>query len=137
MNVKELHEKTNDELINKLKDLKDSLYRLRAQMTISKVDNPKRMGFMKKDIARVLTVLRQRNISQKDLFYRKDKTIGFIELPGSSKKTTNKVMPVETKAGGITDNNKVDGLNVQNKAPASADTHKSMNGPVDEQKNKE
>ncbi len=77
MKAKELLEKTNDELIHQLKDLKDSLYRLRAQMTISKVDNPKKIKYLRNDIARIFTVLRSRDIRSKDIHYKKDKTIGY------------------------------------------------------------
>lgn len=78
MKAKDMLEKTTDELIHQLKDLKDSLYRLRAQMTISKVDNPKRLHYIKKEIARVLTVLRSRDIRSKDIYFRKDKSLGYF-----------------------------------------------------------
>ncbi len=77
MKAKDLLEKTNEELIHQLKDLKDSLYRLRAQMTISKVDNPKKIKYLRNDIARILTVLRSRDIRSKDIYYKKDKSLGY------------------------------------------------------------
>lgn len=77
MKANELIERTNDELIDQLKSLKDSLYRLRAQMTVSKVDNPKKGYYIKKDIARILTVLRSRGIKSKDIRFKKDKSLAY------------------------------------------------------------
>ena len=43
----------------KLADLKDELYKLRFQHAINQLDNPMRITAVKKDIARVQTVLRE------------------------------------------------------------------------------
>ncbi len=59
MNVKELRDKTVEELQEKLKDLKEELFHLRFQNAINQLDNPTRIATVKKDIARVKTILRE------------------------------------------------------------------------------
>ena len=51
------------ELENKLKDLKAELFNLRFQLAINQLDNPMRVSAVKKDIARVKTVLRENEIN--------------------------------------------------------------------------
>ncbi len=57
MNAKEIRENTIEELNNKLVDLKDELYKLRFQHAINQLDNPMRISAVKKDIARVETII--------------------------------------------------------------------------------
>ena len=59
MNAKEIRELTVAELSEKLADLKDELYKLRFQHAINQLDNPMRITAVKKDIARVQTILRE------------------------------------------------------------------------------
>ena len=59
MNAKEIREKSLAELNETLADLKDELYKLRFQHAINQLDNPTRITAVKKDIARVQTVLRE------------------------------------------------------------------------------
>ncbi|MFR5069522.1 MAG: 50S ribosomal protein L29 [Eubacteriales bacterium] len=47
----------------KLKDLKAELFNLRFQLAINQLDNPMRVSAVKKDIARVKTVLRENEIN--------------------------------------------------------------------------
>ncbi len=54
------------ELDAKLRELKDELFRLRFQQAINQLDNPMRISAVKKDIARVLTVLREAELNGKD-----------------------------------------------------------------------
>ena len=58
MKAKEVRELTTAELETKLKDLKAELFNLRFQLAINQLDNPMRISAVKKDIARVKTVLR-------------------------------------------------------------------------------
>ena len=57
MTAKELRELTPSELEGKLKDLKQELFNLRFQLAINQLENPMRIKAVKKDIARVQTVL--------------------------------------------------------------------------------
>jgi large subunit ribosomal protein L29 len=59
MNVKELRDKTPVELEEQLKKLKEELFNLRFQNAINQLDNPTRIAAVKKDIARVKTLLRE------------------------------------------------------------------------------
>ena len=62
MNAKEIRELTSAELNEKLADLKDHLFKLRFQLAINKLENPMSIVAVKKDIARVKTVIRETEI---------------------------------------------------------------------------
>jgi large subunit ribosomal protein L29 len=62
MLAKELREMTDAELHTKINDLKSELFNLRFQLATGQLDNPMRIKGVKKDIARVKTVLRAREI---------------------------------------------------------------------------
>ena len=61
MKATELKELTVEELNGKLKDLKEELFNLRFQHAINQLENPHRIAEVKKDIARVMTVLHAKN----------------------------------------------------------------------------
>ena len=61
MKATELREMTDVELNKQLKDLKAELFNLRFQHAINQLDNPIRIDTVKKDIARVMTVLAENN----------------------------------------------------------------------------
>ena len=61
MKATELREMTDVELNKQLKDLKAELFNLRFQHTIHQLDNPIRIEAVKKDSARVMTVLAEKN----------------------------------------------------------------------------
>ena len=63
MKASELRELTGEELQTKLTELKEELFNLRFQLTVNQLENSKRIGAVKKDIARVSTVLRQRELN--------------------------------------------------------------------------
>ena len=62
MTSKELREKTPAQLNVDLKELKDSLFKLRFQHYINQLENPHKIVETKKDIARVLTILREKEM---------------------------------------------------------------------------
>lgn len=64
MNAQEVREKSVPELIKLLEDLKKDLFHLRFQHAINQLDNPSRINAVKKDIARVKTVIRERELSE-------------------------------------------------------------------------
>lgn len=66
MTAKEVRQLTVEELQTKLKDLKEELFNLRFQLAINQLDNPMRIGAVKKDIARVLTVLREQELNNSE-----------------------------------------------------------------------
>ena len=61
MKANELRDMTAVELEKKLKDLKAELFNLRFQHAINQLDNPMRIDTVKKDIARVMTVMAENN----------------------------------------------------------------------------
>ena len=61
MKVSEIREMTSEQLGEKLKELKNELFRLRFQNAINQLDNPHKIADVKKDIARVMTVLHEKN----------------------------------------------------------------------------
>ena len=62
MNAKEIRQSTLPELNEQLTKLKEELFNLRFQLAINQLDNPMRIGAVKKDIARVKTVIRENEI---------------------------------------------------------------------------
>lgn len=62
MKALELREMTDVELNQKLKDLKAELFNLRFQHAINQLENPMRLNAVKKDIAKVKTVIRENEL---------------------------------------------------------------------------
>ena len=59
MKAKEIRELSDAELQSKLNDLKAELFNLRFQLAVNQLDNPMRIKAVKKDIARIMTVLQE------------------------------------------------------------------------------
>ncbi|GAV24653.1 50S ribosomal protein L29 [Carboxydothermus islandicus] len=64
MKAKELRELTDAELVEKLANLKDELFKLRFQLSTGQLDNPSRIREVRRDIARVNTIIREREIAR-------------------------------------------------------------------------
>ena len=62
MKAQEIHGMTNDELVTKLSDLKDELFNLRFRQATSQLENPNVVKTTKKDIARIKTEIRAREL---------------------------------------------------------------------------
>ena len=60
MKAEELRKLSDAELSKQLTELKDELFKLRFQSAINQLENPMRISAVKKDIARVMTVQRDR-----------------------------------------------------------------------------
>ncbi len=58
--LREVRELSVNELETKLKDLKAELFNLRFQHATNQLDNPLRLAAVKKDIARVKTILHEK-----------------------------------------------------------------------------
>ncbi len=63
MNVKEIRAKSNAELLKEINSLKEELFNLRFQQATGQLDNPARMREVKKTIARIKTVITERELS--------------------------------------------------------------------------
>ncbi|MGB9553072.1 MAG: 50S ribosomal protein L29 [bacterium] len=66
MKALKLHDFTLEELRGKLADLKSELFNLRFQLSTGQLRNPMRIKEVRKDIARILTVIRQKELEQED-----------------------------------------------------------------------
>ena len=62
MKAKEIRENTLPELNEQLAKLKEELFNLRFQLAINQLENPMRITAVKKDIARVKTIIRETEI---------------------------------------------------------------------------
>ena len=65
MQVKEVRELNNEQLAEKLIELKKDLFNLRLQLATNQLDNPVKIRETKKAIARIQTVLRERELNAK------------------------------------------------------------------------
>ena len=64
MKINELRELSTAELEEKLAGYKQELFNLRFQNAINQLDNPKRISDVKKTIARILTIIREREVQE-------------------------------------------------------------------------
>ena len=62
MKFNEIIEMADMELNQKLAELKSELFNLRVQLEINQLDNPMRIKEVKKNIAQIKTVLREREL---------------------------------------------------------------------------
>jgi large subunit ribosomal protein L29 len=62
MNLEKIRELTEAELNNELKKMKNELFNLRFQHVTGQLENPIKMRDVKKDIARVKTVIREKEL---------------------------------------------------------------------------
>ena len=60
MKAKEIRNLSVEELTKKLEDLKKDLFMLRMQHATNQLDNPLQLAAVKKDIARVKTIIREK-----------------------------------------------------------------------------
>lgn len=62
MKVKEVRQLSGAELSNRLTELKAELFNLRFQLATGQLDNPLKIKSVRKDIARVKTIVREREL---------------------------------------------------------------------------
>lgn len=63
MNAKEIREMSETELQSRLDELKTELFNLRFQLATGQLDNPMQIKRVRKDIARVKTIVRERQLN--------------------------------------------------------------------------
>ena len=63
MKASEIKYLTDPELETKLSELKEELFNLRFQLAVNQLDNPTRIKSVKKDIARIKTIQRERELT--------------------------------------------------------------------------
>ena len=62
MRARQLRELTDEELVLRLRESKEELFNLRFQMATGQLDNNRRLRTVRHDIARVYTVMREREL---------------------------------------------------------------------------
>ena len=62
MKIQDIRDLSTQELEDKIKDLKEELFNLHFQNATNQLDNPGRIASVKKDIARVKTVLKEKEL---------------------------------------------------------------------------
>ncbi|HAG10600.1 MAG TPA: 50S ribosomal protein L29 [Desulfotomaculum sp.] len=62
MKIKDLQDLTDEELVKKLGETKDELFKLRFQLVTNQLDNPSRIKEVRRNIAHLKTVLREREL---------------------------------------------------------------------------
>ncbi|MEX2115602.1 MAG: 50S ribosomal protein L29 [Bacteroidota bacterium] len=62
MKALEVRQLSDEEIKKRIEDNKESLANLRFQKVLSQLENPMKINHLKKDIARMKTILRQREI---------------------------------------------------------------------------
>ena len=60
MKIKDIQNLNVEELVTKEKELKKEIFQLNAQRQLGKIEKPAKINHMKKDVARILTVLNER-----------------------------------------------------------------------------
>ncbi len=58
----ELRELDNEELVSRLKESKEELFNLRFQMATGQLENNRRLRVVRRDIARIYTIMREREL---------------------------------------------------------------------------
>jgi large subunit ribosomal protein L29 len=60
--VAEVRDLTDEELLTRLREAKEELFNLRFQVATGQLDNNRRLHTVRKDIARIYTVMREREL---------------------------------------------------------------------------
>jgi len=64
MKAAALRERSPEELAKQLSDLEEQLFKLRFQKSTGQIENPVKIREVKRDIARVLTVINERRVEE-------------------------------------------------------------------------
>ncbi|MGQ9471096.1 MAG: 50S ribosomal protein L29 [Candidatus Aminicenantales bacterium] len=64
MKARELRELGNDELLRRQEELRDQLFKLRAQHAIGQLENTMKLRNIRKDLARIKTILKERQLGK-------------------------------------------------------------------------
>jgi len=67
MKPQDIREQTDEEIQERLSELKEEQFRLRFRSTTMELENPKLINQIRRDIARIMTILRERELAQQDL----------------------------------------------------------------------
>jgi large subunit ribosomal protein L29 len=62
--AEEIRKKTGEEILKNIKDLKEELQKLRFRKVTDEIENPRLMRFIRKNIARLETISRERQMKE-------------------------------------------------------------------------
>ena len=62
MKISEIRDLSSQEIMDKIQDLKEELFNLRFQNAMNQLENPKRISAVKKDIAKLKTILKEQEL---------------------------------------------------------------------------
>ncbi len=71
--VNEFRELSDDELVTRLGEAKDEAFNLRFQHVTGQLDNTSRLGELRRDVARINTLLREREIAAAEALAAQEK----------------------------------------------------------------
>ena len=91
MTIKEIREKETEHLGHELLERRKHLFDLKSQAVTEKLEDPSQLGKTRKDIARMKTVLRQRELDG-----NKDKSPKAPAKPKAAKKAVKKTVKKKT-----------------------------------------
>jgi len=94
----ELRELEDMELDTRLSEARRELFNLRFQAVTGKLDNYSRLGQLRHDIARMSTILREREIAQAEGRFEDARPIEHVERPESGSTTQDEVAGVSAGA---------------------------------------
>ena len=63
MKIKEIRDMASQELQDKLRELKEEMFNLRFQNATNQLENPMRIAVVRKDIAKVMTVIKENELN--------------------------------------------------------------------------
>jgi large subunit ribosomal protein L29 len=102
--AEELRELDAEELSGRLKGARRELYELRFKMAVGQLDNPQQIGRVRKDIARILTIVHERRLdSAVELAYGSAVAIVEERPEAASKETPDQVEAAGAVEGGASD----------------------------------
>ena len=67
MKINKIREMSSPDLVKELGELKSELFKLRFSLATNGLDNPMKIGEVKKDIAKINTVLTERKLAGEDI----------------------------------------------------------------------
>ena len=73
MKASKVRELTNEELTKKEQDIREELFRLRFQHVTGQLENPMRLRHLRRDLARTITIQREKAAAERDLTKLKEK----------------------------------------------------------------
>lgn len=65
MKVNEIRDLTTEEIIKKITDAKEELFNLRFQQATGNLEKPSRLRELRKQVARMKTIIRERELKEK------------------------------------------------------------------------